>query len=206
MTRIPNGDPLAFLGTSSGIATLIRSYDWSSTPLGPIAEWSTELKNITSFMLRCNVPMTLLWGPEGIMIYNEAYQEFAGQRHPVLLGSRVLEGWVEVADFNAHVLKTGLAGGTLSYVDQHLVLSRRGEPADAMVVARLQPCGWRGRHTGRRYGHRSRHDRPRTCGAKASLCTRSGGRWNVRVGSRHRPVGGVRPIPKKSGISRRISR
>jgi len=139
MTRILDSDPLAFLGANHGIAALIRSFDWSSTPLGPIAAWSTELKDITSFMLRCNVPMTLLWGQEGIMIYNEAYQEFAGQRHPALLGSRVLEGWVEVADFNAHVLKTGLAGGTLSYVDQHLILSRRGEPADAWLSLDYSP-------------------------------------------------------------------
>uniref|UniRef100_UPI002627EDA1 PAS domain S-box protein n=1 Tax=Pseudomonas sp. TaxID=306 RepID=UPI002627EDA1 len=139
MTSPPKIDPLAFLGNDNGMAVLIRSFDWLTTPLGPIAEWSTELKSITSFMLRCNVPMTLLWGTEGIMIYNGAYQEFAGQRHPALLGSRVLEGWAEVADFNAHVLRTGLAGGTLSYVDQHLVLSRRGEPADAWLSLDYSP-------------------------------------------------------------------
>jgi len=139
MTSTPKIDPLAFLGNDNGMAVLIRSFDWLTTPLGPIAEWSTELKSITSFMLHCNVPMTLLWGTEGIMIYNDAYQEFAGQRHPALLGSRVLEGWVEVADFNAHVLRTGLAGGTLSYVDQHLVLSRRGEPADAWLSLDYSP-------------------------------------------------------------------
>ena len=34
------------------------------------------------------------------MIYNDAYSGFAGQRHPELLGSKVREGWPEVADFN----------------------------------------------------------------------------------------------------------
>jgi hypothetical protein len=42
------------------------------------------------------------------MIYNDAYSVFAGDRHPVLLGSKVLEGWPEVADFNANVLRVGL--------------------------------------------------------------------------------------------------
>ncbi|WP_334538644.1 hypothetical protein [Bradyrhizobium sp. AZCC 2230] len=58
------------------------------------------------------------------MIYNDAYSEFAGQRHPKLLGSKVLEGWAEVADFNAKVLEVGLVGGTLSFKDQELTLYR----------------------------------------------------------------------------------
>jgi hypothetical protein len=33
----------------------------------------------------------------------DAYSTFAGARHPQLLGSKVLEGWPERADFNAHV-------------------------------------------------------------------------------------------------------
>ncbi|MDE2051247.1 MAG: response regulator, partial [Gammaproteobacteria bacterium] len=41
-------------------------------------------------------------------------------------GSRVLEGWPEVADFNANVMRVGLAGGILEYRDQHLVLNRNG--------------------------------------------------------------------------------
>ncbi len=44
------------------------------------------------------------------------------------LGSKVREGWPEVADFNDNVMKVGLSGGTLSYKDQELVLSRRGRP------------------------------------------------------------------------------
>jgi PAS domain S-box-containing protein len=132
-------DPLAFLGTGSGMAALIKSFDWSRTPLGAIGKWPAHLTSITSFMLRSNVPMTLLWGTEGIMLYNDAYQEFAGQRHPALLGSPVLEGWAEVADFNASVMHTCLAGGTLSYRDQHLVLSRQGRPADAWLTLDYSP-------------------------------------------------------------------
>jgi hypothetical protein len=41
-------------------------------------------------------------------------------RHPGILGSKVREGWPEAADFNDHVMKTGLAGGTLSFRDQEL--------------------------------------------------------------------------------------
>jgi hypothetical protein len=67
------------------------------------------------------------------MIYNDAYSAFAGARHPGLLGCKVLEGWPEVADFNATVMRVGLAGGTLSYREQHLVLHRNGPPEDVWM-------------------------------------------------------------------------
>ncbi|WP_216844710.1 PAS domain S-box protein [Rhodanobacter sp. L36] len=83
--------------------------------------------------------MTLLWGVTGVMIYNDAYQDFAGGRHPALLGSNVLEGWPEVADFNAHVLSEGLAGRTLNYDDKPLVLMRKGEPEDVWLTLDYSP-------------------------------------------------------------------
>ena len=48
------------------------------------------------------------------MIYIDAYSVFAGERHPLLFGSKVREGWPEVADFNDNVMKVGLGGGTIS--------------------------------------------------------------------------------------------
>ncbi|MFC7543735.1 hypothetical protein ACFQU2_35715 [Siccirubricoccus deserti] len=39
------------------------------------------------------MPMVLLWGEDGIMLYNDAYSVLAGGCHPGLLGSKVREGW-----------------------------------------------------------------------------------------------------------------
>ncbi|HEY8360919.1 MAG TPA: PAS domain-containing protein, partial [Ramlibacter sp.] len=58
------------------------------------------------------------------MIYNDAYSVFAGGRHPEQLGSKVRDGWPEVADFNDNVMRVGLAGGTLAYRNQELALNR----------------------------------------------------------------------------------
>jgi hypothetical protein len=93
---------------------LIASFDWSRTPLGPIEGWPQSLRTATAILLHSPVPLVMLWGEHGIMIYNDAYSVFAAGRHPRLLGSKVREGWPEVADFNDHVMKVGLAGGTLS--------------------------------------------------------------------------------------------
>jgi PAS domain S-box-containing protein len=118
----------SFLRGDGETTALIRSFDWSATPLGPIDQWPQSLKTATALLLRAPVPIVMLWGPQGVMIYNDAYSVFAGGRHPQLLGSNVREGWPEVADFNDNVMKVGLAGGTLAYKDQELTLHRTGQP------------------------------------------------------------------------------
>ena len=107
---------------------LIRAFDWSRTSLGPTASWPQSLRTVTGLLLRSPVPIVLLWGEDGVMIYNDAYSVFAGARHPQLLGSKVREGWAEIAEFNDNVMRVGLAGGTLAYRDQELTLVRRGRP------------------------------------------------------------------------------
>ncbi|HEY9239928.1 MAG TPA: PAS domain S-box protein, partial [Burkholderiaceae bacterium] len=47
-------------------------------------------------------------------------------RHPALLGAPVREAWPEAREFNDHVMRTGLAGGTLAYRDQEFTLFRHG--------------------------------------------------------------------------------
>ncbi|MGU3494576.1 response regulator [Xanthobacteraceae bacterium A53D] len=136
---MPADDPHVFLAGGGETGRLIAGFDWGATSLGPIPGWPQCLKTTVSLMLRTNVPMVLLWNTDGVMLYNDAYAAFAGNRHPRLLGSRVLEGWPEVAAFNAHVMEVGLGGGTLSYRDQHLVLNRRGVPEDGWMNLDYSP-------------------------------------------------------------------
>ena len=115
-----------FLDGGGQLADVIAAFDWSATSLGPIGGWPQSLQTTVALILRSPIPMVTLWGEDGVMIYNDAYSVFAGGRHPRLLGSKVREGWPEVADFNDHVMRTGLAGGTLAYRDQELTLYRSG--------------------------------------------------------------------------------
>ncbi len=116
----------AFLGEQGELSGRIRTFDWSATSLGPIDQWPETLKTAVGLAVRSPVPMVVLWGADGVMIYNDGYSVFAGRRHPLLLGSKVREGWPEVATFNDNVMRTGLAGGTLAYKDQELTLYRHG--------------------------------------------------------------------------------
>lgn len=113
---------------SSEMATLIKSFSWAETELGPISSWPLSLRTTVNIILQSPVPLVMLWGQDGIMIYNDAYSVFAGGRHPFLLGSKVEEGWPEVADFNRNVLNVCLAGKQLSYTDMVLTLFRNNKP------------------------------------------------------------------------------
>lgn len=128
-----------FLAAGGEMAGRIAAHDWASTPAGPIEGWPTSLKQAVSLMLGSPVPIVLLWGPAGVMIYNDAYSVFAGGRDSRLLGSNVLEGWEEVADFNANVMRVGLSGSTLSYRDKELTLHRNGVPEQVFLDLDYSP-------------------------------------------------------------------
>ena len=128
-----------FLSGGGECGRLIATRDWAVTPLGPIAGWSQSLRTATAILLRSPVPIVMLWGDEGVMLYNDAYSIFAGGRHPDLLGSEVRKGWPEVADFNDNVMKVGLAGGTLHYHDQELTLHRHGRPEQVWMDLDYSP-------------------------------------------------------------------
>lgn len=120
-------------------SALIRARDWSDTSLGPVSQWPPILKTTVATLLRSPVPIVLLWGEDGIMLYNDAYSGFAGKRHPALFGSKVREGWPEVAAFNDHVMRTVLGGDTLSYRDQELTLYRKGFPEQVWMDLDYSP-------------------------------------------------------------------
>lgn len=121
------------------MAGRICAFDWSRTELGALDSWTRSLSSTVQLMLASPLPMVMLWGRPGYMIYNDAYSEFAGGRHPYLLGSPVELGWPEVAEFNRHVVDTCLAGGTLSYRNKELVLLRDGVPEQVWMDLYYSP-------------------------------------------------------------------
>ncbi|MCU0071123.1 ATP-binding protein [Pseudomonas koreensis] len=126
-------------GWKGEMAGRIRAFDWSGTDLGPLQAWPASLCSTVQLMLASPLPMVMLWGQAGYMIYNDAYSRFAGGRHPYLLGVPVELGWPEVAEFNRHVVDTCLAGGTLEYRNKVLVLLRDGVPEDVWLDLYYSP-------------------------------------------------------------------
>jgi PAS domain S-box-containing protein len=128
-----------FLAGGSKTSELIRAFDWEKTPLGELSQWPDCLRVVTSLILRSDVPMTIQWGAEGTLLYNDAYCEIAGARHPGLLGRTVRDSWSEVAGFRAQALSHVLDGNTFNCHDQHMVLLRNGEPEDIWLDINYSP-------------------------------------------------------------------
>ncbi|WP_447909582.1 PAS domain-containing protein [Brevundimonas bullata] len=121
------------------MARLIRDHDWSTTPLGARSAWPHSLTTIVGMMIAAPNPMVLLWGSSGILLYNDGYARFAGNRHPSLLGMGAREGWPEIADFNDANIRRGLAGQSWSLEQQELVLDRGAGPESAWLDLHYAP-------------------------------------------------------------------
>ncbi len=87
---MPQGDGRslpAFTRLAGGeMAERVRAFDWSRTPLGAREAWSPSLKLAVDMLLATNFPMALRWGPEFILVYNDAYAPALRERHPDALG------------------------------------------------------------------------------------------------------------------------
>ncbi len=75
------------------MAEFIRAHDWSSTPLGPIEDWSEALLLSVNLMLSCAFPSLVFWGKELVQLYNDAFIPLLAERHPSGLGQTAEECW-----------------------------------------------------------------------------------------------------------------
>jgi PAS domain S-box-containing protein len=74
----------------------MRAMDWASTPLGPVRIWPRELRTFVGMVLANHFPMNLLWGPDLVQLYNDAYIPLMGDKHPTHLGRPCRETWAEI--------------------------------------------------------------------------------------------------------------
>lgn len=118
---------------------LLNDYDWTQNPLGPIPDWPESLKGAVRLMMVASTPMAMMVGHEGILIYNDAYAHFAGQRHPAIFGMPASQAWPEIADFNEENLERGLDGESWMLRDQELVLNRHGQPEAGWMDLHYSP-------------------------------------------------------------------
>ena len=104
-----------------------RSIDWAATSLGPIEDWSPELRQMCNLMMASPHPAAMYWGDDLIALYNEPYILLAGQKHPQLMGQSYREAWKEIWDEVKDVFAAArLTGESTMKDDDCLFVDRSG--------------------------------------------------------------------------------
>lgn len=129
-----------FLSGPSELGTLIRAVDWSSSKLGPIEGWPQSLRTSVSTCLNSRFAIVIWWGPDLIMLYNDAYRDIIASKHPTALGNPGRECWPEIWDTIGPMLNGVLQRGEATWSDDLLLmLARHGYPEECYFTFSYSP-------------------------------------------------------------------
>lgn len=120
------GASRADLFRGEGTAARVRSFDWSTTPLGPIERWEPWLASTVDTLLASGLPSAVWVGPRLTTIHNDAFLPLMGRRADVALGAPMEEVWPDVWDDILPMVRKALSGETVMMTDLPLLLTRNG--------------------------------------------------------------------------------
>jgi PAS domain S-box-containing protein len=117
----------AVLAGGSEMGALMRSIDWSATPLGPVSGWPQALRTTVGLLLRNRFPLLLWWGPRFVQLYNDAYRPIPGARHPRSMGQPASECWDEIWHVIGPMIEAPFRGEPATWSDDlELFITRHG--------------------------------------------------------------------------------
>ena len=135
---------------------IIRTKDWTKTPLGPISSWPGELIGAISQLLSCELPLAIHWGPDHHMFYNDAYAPITQGKHPEIYGWKCRDSWSDIWEVIKVIYGDAYTGACLTAVDQLFWMWRADQKllkeayiswslpqlrdADGRIVGLLNPC------------------------------------------------------------------
>jgi serine phosphatase RsbU (regulator of sigma subunit) len=130
----------ALLADAGSLRAAYEAVDWASTPLGPGASWSPALRRAVELALQTRFPVTLFWGPELVLVYNEAYVDLIADKHPAALGTPARDVFPEAWDVIGPMMEDVLAGRGATWVeDASVPLLRNGILEEAYFTFSYSP-------------------------------------------------------------------
>ncbi len=126
------GDPDATASDSGSrspmpdMAARIAAHRWQDTPLGAREEWPPSLRTAVQICLHSRFPMYLWWGPDQILLYNDAYAPLLGRHHPAALGRAAAAVWSRAWPDLAEQARAVLERGESTWFERGMWLLRRG--------------------------------------------------------------------------------
>ncbi|GAB4027214.1 ATP-binding protein [Spirosoma koreense] len=128
-----------FLAGGGEMGKLIRSMDWSTTPLGSISTWPQSLRTSVSLCLSSTFPILIAWGPETIQIYNDSYRPICGAKHPESMGQNFRICWETALPVVGDAFSRGQQGEGTYIKDQRMFLDRYGYLEEAFMTFSFAP-------------------------------------------------------------------
>ena len=116
----------AFLTGGGEVGELMRSLDWSRSALGAPAQWPQSLSAVVGLMLNTSFPMFVAWGPQLSFLYNDAYAEILGVKHPAALSQPFQQVWSEIWPDIYPIIEQAMAGQSTYHKNLPLEMMRKG--------------------------------------------------------------------------------
>ncbi len=129
----------SFLADGGAMGVLMRRHDWTTSPLGKPRSWGPSLRMSVNLMLGSAFPMFIAWGPELGFLYNDAYIEILGARHPDALGRPFRAVWSEIWSDIDPLVQRALQGQATFLEDLPLVMTRNGHDENAWFTFSYSP-------------------------------------------------------------------
>jgi PAS domain S-box-containing protein len=130
---------LMFLSGGGEMGAMMRAHDWSTSPLGQPVDWPPALRTVVGLMINSKFPMFVAWGPQLGFLYNDAYCDILGEKHPAALGRPFRDIWSEIWADIGPLAERALAGES-TYSDRlYLVMNRHGYDEETWFTYSYSP-------------------------------------------------------------------
>lgn len=131
---------LDFLAGGGETGEMIRSFDWASTSLGPVEEWSESLRTCIRIMLASRQPIWIGWGKDIIKLYNDPYRTIVGGKHPRAMGQPARIVWKDIWKDIEPLLSLAMDQQQGTYSEsQLLIMERNGYPEETYYTFSYTP-------------------------------------------------------------------
>ncbi len=118
---------------------LMRQFDWSASSLRHPSCWPQSLRSVVGLLINSKFPMFVAWGDELGFLYNDAYAEILGLKHPAALGARFCDVWPEIWSDIQPMIGAALAGESTYNENLELRIDRSGHQETAWFTFSYSP-------------------------------------------------------------------
>lgn len=131
-------DQTHFLDGGGDMADAIRAHDWTKTSLGPLSAWPPALAIAVGMMLNSRFPKAIVWGPDYVTLYNDAFRPILGNK-PEALGRSFRDVWAEAWGTIGPIADKAFAGEATFIEDFAVKIDRYGYPEQAYFTFCYSP-------------------------------------------------------------------